>query len=55
MATFAVIDNTRVINKIVCESKALAEEITRCLCVEYTNEYIEIGMIYDGQNFTSAT
>lgn len=48
MANFAVIDNQKVINIIVAESKAIAEEVTGKTCVEYTNSdipYIGFGYV----------
>lgn len=52
MANFAVIKNGRVENVIVCESKALAEEVTGLTCVEYTDEdQVRIGLGYDGTAF----
>jgi hypothetical protein len=37
MANFAVIDNEKVLNVIVAESKTIAEEVTGFTCVEYTD------------------
>jgi hypothetical protein len=52
MADFAVIKDGQVINVIVCESKALAEEVTGNTCVEYTSENPAfIGLGYNGTNF----
>jgi hypothetical protein len=46
MANFAVIDGENVINTIVAESKAIAEEVTEKLCIEFTTERIETGCKY---------
>jgi hypothetical protein len=47
MANFAVIDNEKVVNVIVAESKAIAEEVTGFTCVEYTDsEAPHIGFGY---------
>lgn len=43
MPNFAVIDETSVINIIVADSKEIAEEVTGKTCIEFENEYIEIG------------
>jgi hypothetical protein len=52
MANFAVIKDGRVENVIVCESKALAEEVTGLTCVEYTSENpVFVGLGYDGTTF----
>lgn len=52
MANFAVIDNGIVLNTIVAESKALAEEITGKTCVEFTEENpAYIGFGYNGTTF----
>lgn len=52
MATFAVIENEKVINVIIAESKTVAEELTGKVCAEYTNEDpAGIGWTYDGTNF----
>jgi hypothetical protein len=55
MANFAVIKDGRVENVIVCESKALAEEVTGLTCVEYTSENPAfVGLGYDGTTFEPA-
>jgi len=46
MGTFAAIENNIVLNRIVAESKAIAEEITGATCVEYTTELVEVGGTY---------
>ena len=38
MANFAVIDGTNVLNVIVADSKAIAEEVTNKTCVEILEE-----------------
>jgi hypothetical protein len=54
MATFAVIENEKVINIIIAESKTIAQELTGKVCAEYTNEDpAGIGWTYDGTNFIS--
>jgi hypothetical protein len=52
MANFAVIDGNDVINTIVAESKAIAEEITGLTCVEFTDEGAEVGGTYANGTFT---
>jgi hypothetical protein len=51
MANFAVLDGENVINTIVAESKAIAEEITGKTCVEFTTERAEVGGTYVGGVF----
>lgn len=52
MATFAVLNNSTVINVIVADSKEIAEEATNSICIEYTDENpAGIGYTYDGENF----
>lgn len=52
MADFAVIQDDKVINCIVAESKEIAENVTGLLCVEYTLENApSIGFTWDGNNF----
>ena len=46
MPNFAVIEGTNVINTILADSKAIAEEITEKTCVQFTNESAEIGGTY---------
>ncbi len=43
MANFAVLDGENVLNTIVAESKAIAEEVTGKTCVEFTTERAEAG------------
>lgn len=48
MANFAVIDNNKVVNNIVADTKEIAEEATGQLCVEYTEENpAHIGLGWD--------
>lgn len=51
MANFAVLDGENVINTIVADSKAIAEEITGKTCVEFTTEPAEAGGTYVGGAF----
>lgn len=52
MANFAVIEEGKVINIILCDSKEIAEEITGKVCIEYTNENPAIiGLGYNGVLF----
>jgi hypothetical protein len=37
MSQFAVIENNKVVNIIIADSKSVAEEITGLLCVEYSD------------------
>jgi hypothetical protein len=53
MPNFAVLDGENVINTIVAESKAIAEEITGKTCVEFTTERAEVGGTYVGGVFIS--
>ena len=46
MKTFAVINGENVINTIVANSKAIAEEVTGLTCIEYTVERAESGGTY---------
>ena len=49
MKTFAVLNGENVVtNIIVCDSLEIAEQVTQCVCVEYTEENpASIGWIYD--------
>ena len=49
MANFAVLDQTNVVaNIIVAETQEIAEDVTKAICIEYTDENpAEIGWIYD--------
>ena len=52
MTDFAVIKDGKVVNTIVADSKAIAEEVTENTCVEYTTENPAcIGLGYDGITF----
>ena len=52
MANFAVIEDGKVTNTILADSKAIAEEVTGKTCVEYTNNNPAcIGLGYDGTTF----
>ncbi len=53
MANFAVLDGENVINTIVAESKAIAEEVTGKTCVEFTTDRAEVGGTYVGGVFIS--
>jgi hypothetical protein len=53
MANYAVINDNKVINIIVCDSKEIAEQVTGTICIEYTNENpAGIGYTWDGSVFT---
>jgi hypothetical protein len=53
MATFAVIENDIVVNLIVADTLAIAEEVTDCKCVEYEGiNTFQVGWGYDGKKFT---
>lgn len=45
MTTFAVIEDTLVINTIVADSKEIAEQVTDKICIEYTDN-VGIGDTY---------
>jgi len=51
VSNFAVIENNNVINTIVAESKAIAEQVTGKICVEYTTEPAEPGGTYVNKKF----
>ena len=52
MATFAVLNNNKVINVIIADTKEIAEEVTSSPCIEYTEENpAGIGDIYNGTTF----
>lgn len=52
MPNFAVIEDGKVINTILADSKAIAEEVTGKTCVEFTNDNPAcIGLGYDGTTF----
>jgi hypothetical protein len=53
MKTYAVIQNNKVINVIVAESKEIAEEVTNFTCVEYAPDSgVGLDWIYDGTDIT---
>lgn len=55
MTIFAVIQNSSVVNKIIAESKEIAEAITGSSCIELENDFVaEIGSLYLNNEFTSA-
>jgi hypothetical protein len=52
MYNFAVIENGIVLNSIVADSKAIAEEVTGKTCIEFTDANPAcIGLGYDGTTF----
>ena len=52
MATFAVLNNSNVVNVIVADTKEIAEAVTNTTCVEYTDSNpAGIGWTYDGTKF----
>ena len=51
MANFAVIENNNVLNIIVADSKAIAEQVTGKTCIEYTVEPAEPGGTYVNNKF----
>lgn len=52
MFNFAVLDKENVVNVIVAESKAIAEEVTGKTCIQYTTEsVVAIGDIYVNGTF----
>jgi hypothetical protein len=56
MANYAVIENNKVINVIIADSKEIAEQVTGLTCVEITEENpTDIGWNWDGTNFTIPT
>ena len=49
---FAVMSNNTVINLIVADSKEIAEEATKKICIEYTTDNpAHVGLSYDGTTF----
>jgi hypothetical protein len=46
MANFAVLDGQNIINIILADSKAIAEDVTGKTCIEFTDEYAEPGGTY---------
>ena len=52
MANFAVIEDGKVLNTILANSKAIAEEVTGKTCIEFTTENPAcIGLGYDATTF----
>jgi len=51
MANFAVLDGENILNTIIAESKAIAEEITGKVCVEFIIEPAEPSGTYVGGVF----
>lgn len=52
MATFAVIEEGKVINVIIAENQEIAELVTQKTCVEYTEtKPAGINWTYDGTKF----
>jgi hypothetical protein len=52
MANFAIIEDGKVTNTILADSKAIAEEVTGKTCVEFTQSNPAcIGLGYDGTTF----
>jgi hypothetical protein len=54
MANYAVVQNDKVTNVIVADSKEIAEQVTGLTCVEYTDENpASIGWTYADGVFTA--
>jgi hypothetical protein len=54
MANYAVVQNDKVTNVIVADSKEMAEQVTGLTCVEYTDENpASIGWTYADGVFTA--
>lgn len=51
MTNFAVIENNNILNTIVADSKAIAEQVTGKTCIEYTVEPAEPGGTYVNNKF----
>jgi hypothetical protein len=52
MNNYAVMENDKVINIIIADSKEIAEGVSGHNCIEYTNESpVSIGFLWDGNNF----
>ena len=51
MANFAVIENDKVTNVIVADSKEIAETVTGKTCLDITDTYVGIGWDYVGGEF----
>ena len=54
MPNFAVIENQKITNIIIAESKLIAEQVTGKTCIEYINEPAEVGGTYINGTFTQA-
>lgn len=53
MSTFAVINNGVVSNVVVSDSQEVVEELTKSICVEYTQDQdVRIGMFYNSADNT---
>jgi hypothetical protein len=48
---FAVLDGDQVLNTILADSKAIAEELTGKTCVEFTDQPAEVGGTYTNGKF----
>jgi hypothetical protein len=57
MALFAVIKDGVVTNVIIADTKEIAEQVTKQICVEFedTLNAPSIGFTYDGKKFTQPT
>jgi hypothetical protein len=51
MANYAVIKDILVVNVIVAESVAIAEQVTELTCVDITNTAVGIGWTYTNNEF----
>ena len=52
MVNCAVIENNKVTNLIVADTKETAEQITGFMCIEYTDVHsVGIGWTYNGSTF----
>lgn len=50
MAKFAVLNGNTVVNFIVADSKEIAEQVTKSVCIEYTPESTyDVGAHYDAE------
>jgi hypothetical protein len=54
MPNYAIVEDSKVLNVIVADSKELAEEISGKTCVEYTVEPAESGGTYENGRFIKA-
>ena len=56
MSNYAVIENDKVVNVIVADSKEVAEQVTNFTCIEYTETNpAYIGWNWNGIKFTDPT